>query len=39
MNMQEQIDAAFAEGLADYLAREAEDDERGTDESSSEASV
>lgn len=39
MTMQEQIDAAFTEGLADYLAKEAEEDERGTDESDSEASV
>lgn len=39
MTMQEQIDAAFTEGLSDYLAKEAEEDECGTDESSAKASV
>ena len=39
MTMQEQIDAAFTEGLSDYLAKEAEEDERRADESDSEASV
>lgn len=39
MTMQEQIDAAFTEGLSEYLAKEAENDECGTDESSFEAPV
>lgn len=39
MTMQEQIDAAFTEGLSDYLEKEAEKDECETDESSFEASV
>lgn len=39
MTMQEQIDAAFTEGLSDYLAKEAGVDECRADESSAKASV